>query len=339
MDNGSFYFGAQTAYGVHSGFFDSEKIRTIYALSGGSTEIKARIFHLLSENLERMKIENEILFSWDGCFGVYCDEKKLLFADALLLNDEQLKNAAAVFDLNRIFDEEFSQELYYTYEKERCKKIERCRRFLTAAEGIKTDATRLDSKSLDAAKIFSYSARLWKKNGGKMQGRVGTETKRFVSCMTPDGTELNLKAFDGCERLAVIADKTGAAANVIVDRIRRYALSSGYDVISCVCSLDRRTTEHIIIPELGFGVFSSEHYHRIANKKVRKTFAQRFHTGSSELVKNRLNFSIKAYRSLMNEAFDSLAEAYLQEQKLNYVFSGITDIEKAVEIIKGTALV
>lgn len=334
MDNSCFYFGVQTAYGVHSGFFNSEKIKIIYALSGGSPEFKTKIFHAFSKELETMKIENEILSSWNGCFGVYCSNLKLLVADALLLSDEQLKKVDLIFDLNRIYDGDYSQKLYYTYEKERFAKIERCRRFLTAAEGIKTDAVRLDSKSLDAAKIFAYSARLWKRSGGKMQGRVGTEEKHFVTCMTPDGTELNMKFFDDCEQLAVIADKTGAAANVIVERVRRYALSSGYDVVSCVCSLDRRTTEHIIVPELSFGVFSSEYYHRIVPKRARKTYAQRFHTRDAGMVKNRLNFSLKAYRSLMNEAFDSLAEARLREQKLNYVFSEITDIDRTVDMMK-----
>ena len=89
------------------------------------------------------------------------------------------------------------------------------------------------------------------------------------------------------------------------------------------------------MPELGFGAFSSEHYHRILPKKERRVFASRFHTMDSELYKNRINFSLKAYRSLMNEAFESLIGAQTEERKINYIFGNVVDVYDAVtEIIE-----
>ena len=194
---------------------------------------------------------------------------------------------------------------------------------------------RIDAKSVNVGSVVNYSSKLWKKLGAEMQGSIGKETKKFVSCITPDGAELNMKAFDACDRLAVIVDKTGAVSTMIIDRLRRYALGSGYDVVSCICSLDGKTVEHIIVPELSFGAFSSEHYHRILPKKERRVFASRFHTKDSELYKNRINFSLKAYRSLMNEAFDSLIGAQAEERKINYIFDSIVDVYDAVtEIIE-----
>lgn len=335
MDNSCFYYGANTADGVHSGIFEPEKIEKILVVKGGSPELKDKIFIELSEELVQKSIQNEMLFSFENCCGIYCAEEKILIADEKILKEKQIENAEKIIDLNELFSETIPQELLHIYEKEYDKKIKRSGRFLSAADSVKKDAMRIDAKSVNIGSVVNYSSKLWKKLGAEMQGSIGTETRRFVSCITPDGAELNMKAFDACERLAVIVDKTGAASTMIIDRLRRYALGSGYDVVSCICSLDGKTVEHIIVPELSFGVFSSEHYHRILPKKERRVFASRFHTMDSELYKNRINFSLKAYRSLMNEAFESLIGAQTEERKINYIFGNIVDVYDAVtEIIE-----
>ena len=333
MDNSCFYYGVQTACGVHSGIFDSDLCENIFVISGGSSELKEKIFLLVSQELCRENIKNELLFSWEKCFGIFCDEKNFLIADENFLSKKEIEKAKKIFNLDETFSEKISLDLLHICLGSRRKKLERCQRFLTAANSIRDDMLRIDLQSTDVGKVIEYSSRLWKRCGGTLQGRVGTETKKFVSCVTSDGVELNMKAFDGCERLAVIADKTGAVSSLIVDRLRRYALGSGYDVVSCVCSLDSETVEHIIIPELKFGVFSSKYYHRIAPKKERKVYAERFHSKDRELVKNRLNFTMKAYRSLMNEAFESLKEAEFEERKLDRIFGNVIDPSLIVDEI------
>lgn len=335
MDNSCFYYGANTADGVHSGIFEPEKIEKILVVKGGSPELKDKIFIELSEEFVQKSIQNKMLFSFENCCGIYCAEEKILIADEKILKEKQIENAEKIIDLNELFSETIPQELLHIYEKEYDKKIKRSGRFLSAADSVKKDAMRIDAKSVNIGSVVNYSSKLWKKLGAEMQGSIGTETRKFVSCITPDGAELNMKAFDACERLAVIVDKTGAVSTMIIDRLRRYALGSGYDVVSCICSLDGKTVEHIIVPELSFGAFSSEHYHRILPKKERRVFASRFHTTDSELYKNRINFSLKAYRSLMNEAFESLIGAQTEERKINYIFGNIVDVYDAVtEIIE-----
>lgn len=335
MDNSCFYYGANTVDGVHSGIFEPEKIEKILVVKGGSPELKDKIFIELSEELVQKSIQNEILFSFENCCGIYCAKEKILIADEKILKEKQIENAEKIIDLNELFSETIPKELLHIYEKEYDKKIKRSGRFLSAADSVKKDAMRIDAKSVNIGSVVNYSSKLWKKLGAEMQGSIGTETRKFVSCITPDGAELNMKAFDACERLAVIVDKTGAVSTMIIDRLRRYALGSGYDVVSCICSLDGKTVEHIIVPELSFGAFSSEHYHRILPKKERRVFASRFHTTDSELYKNRINFSLKAYRSLMNEAFESLIGAQTEERKINYIFGNIVDVYDAVtEIIE-----
>ncbi len=65
MDNSCFYYGVQTACGVHSGIFDSDLCENIFVISGGSSELKEKIFLLVSQELCRKNINNELLFSWE----------------------------------------------------------------------------------------------------------------------------------------------------------------------------------------------------------------------------------------------------------------------------------
>ena len=53
MDNSCFYYGANTADGVHSGIFEPEKIEKILVVKGGSPELKDKIFIELSEEDEK----------------------------------------------------------------------------------------------------------------------------------------------------------------------------------------------------------------------------------------------------------------------------------------------
>ena len=64
MDNSCFYYGANTADGVHSGIFEPEKIEKILVVKGGSPELKDKIFIELSEELVQKSIKNEMLFSF-----------------------------------------------------------------------------------------------------------------------------------------------------------------------------------------------------------------------------------------------------------------------------------
>ena len=81
MDNSCFYYGANTADGVHSGIFEPEKIEKKLVVKGGSPELKDKIFIELSEELVQKSIQNEMLFSFEKCCGIYCAKEKKLIAD------------------------------------------------------------------------------------------------------------------------------------------------------------------------------------------------------------------------------------------------------------------
>jgi len=325
MLNDCYYFGSYTPNGfaciVRKNYcVDFKKI----SLCGYPDCVKQQLFRRIKSILADRKIPYTDLTDSDGSMGVFCEKLKFIVIDGELVNFED----AEVINLFEYLSEDDIKE-NEEYLQRICverRRIEmRCERFLTVCKSISDEMRRIDSISIDVSKLNRFSSKLWKKYGGNPLGRVGTEKKRFVTSLTKDGVELNMGAFDRlCENIAVIYDKTGACSSVIVEKIRSYAISSGYDVVSCICPVNLEI-EHVIIPQLKFGVFTSKYYHRADFKECEKIYAAKFHTFNSTEVIQRLEFSHKAYKSLMNEVFDCVAKLCEINKKTNFRLAKKTD--------------
>lgn len=308
MKNNCFYYSVFTTDGPKNAISDFEFIAgKNIVLSGHSDGAKQQIFAFVRDEVTRKKLEYTDFCSASGSAGVYCADLDFKIADKTFfeINENNIFISIDDFtDIGKINQNEIERIL-----GEKKQYLSRAERFFSACRLIKADMRRLESAYINHGKINQFTYRLWQKISFGLRGKIGSEYKRYVTCPTADGIELNMEAFDlYCDRLLVIRDRTGMVSGEITDRLRRYALGSGYSVISCPCCLDDKI-EHLIIPELGFGVFTSKYYHRDDFSYAKKTYAKKFLYRSVENVKQRTDFSARAYINLMNEAFDALKKA------------------------------
>ena len=134
--------------------------------------------------------------------------------------------------------------------------------------------------------------------------------------------------------MTVISDRTGACARLVTDRVRRYALSAGYDVYSCLCPMNAECgAEHIIIPDLRYGIFVNKYYHKADIQPCRQTFSGRFLTDGAE-NKNRMDFSFKAYKRLMQEVFVSLETVEYCDSELDKISIKQNEDELAGKVLQ-----
>lgn len=298
MVSNCFYYGGYTPDGYFSfatkSCFSAGKN---YVVRGYSPSAKQRLFNEIKTALKN-KGHDCICFRADGrSDGIFSKSADFRIVDGAYCCDEK--------GFIPIYIDDDCDGYADAILKKRKEAEERAIRFLSACRCISDDMIRLESGNIDIAKINRFSTRLWSQTGGTLKGTVGTEYKRFVTCITSDGVEMNTKAFEeNCDNVTVIADRTGACARRITDRVRRYALSAGYDVVSCLCPMNISYAEHLIIPELHYGIFVNKHYHNATLENANKTSATRFLNDGNE-NKNRIDFSLKAYRSLMQEVFSS----------------------------------
>lgn len=304
MISNCFYYGVYSPQGFYSlasrPNFSAERN---YLLKSCSEKFKQDVFNSVKAVLQKNSMCYTDFCADDRSIGVYSADAGFRLLDATYGN-YNTTSVNAVFDFTDVGK---SQQVNKLLELRR-QSVDRAVRFLSACRCISNDMVRLDVADMDIAKINRYTSRLWANASDGLRGSVGTEHKRFVTCITPAGVELNMEAFDiYCEKIVCICDRSGACAGHIVDRIRRYALSSGYDVISCICPLNINSgPEHLIIPELKFGIFTCKHFHRADFVNGRRISAGRFLLPDESSAKRRMDFSFKAYKRLMQEVFVSL---------------------------------
>ena len=313
MISNCFYYGVYSPQGFYSlaskANFKAEKN---YVIKCYSNAVKQELFNSIKSELSKRGCSYVDFCADERSLGIYSKDAGFRVLDGTY---ESVTYEAEIFS----FDGADLTKSVKSCLLRRNEAVQRTQRFLTACRCINNDMLRLDYADMDIVKVNRYATRLWSSTGGVLNGNVGTEYKRFITCFTGDGVELNLEAFDiYCDNVAVICDRTGACAGKIVDRVRRYALSAGYDVISCLCPLNiENGAEHIIIPELKFGIFVCKHFHKADFEKSRKVYSGRFLVQSVGETRKRMDFSFKAYKRLMQEVFSSLAAVKKSDEELD----------------------
>lgn len=314
---------------------DSEtECRKNIVVDGQPPALKQELFRFIISELERKNIPYDRLCSADGTAGILWENFLVSDSDFANKNIKISEKISVEKFQNREYINSFNEEIKNIL-KIREKNILRGQRFLEACRTVQNDIFRLEEPYINKAKISRFASCTWQRITNGMKGHVGTETKRYVTCLTDGGSELNMEAFDEyCEKMLVISDRTGSCARLITDSIRGYALGAGYDVISCPCTANPETVEHLIIPELSFGVFTSKYYHRGDFENSRKIYAKRFKYQSAENIKLRTDFSLKAYRSLLNEVFASLEKIRECDRRLNGIFLLAADMPALKKHVK-----
>lgn len=206
------------------------------------------------------------------------------------------------------------------------KEEKRCTGFISAAKAIADDCRRVESPALSVSKINRFASRLWGKHGTPPRGKIGTEKKYFAEVLTENGADFAFRKFgEMCRNIFIIKDFSSAASSLLTEKIRLYALSCGYDIISFIDFLDGQSLRHIIVPDLEFGIYCERAVHAPFEsvKYIRK--GRFLKEDYSESCKNRVVFCKKAYTELTGEAVKSLKIIENHKKVLDNLFISATN--------------
>lgn len=94
------------------------------------------------------------------------------------------------------------------------------------------------------------------------------ERHLFATALTPVGP-INFLPYvtSGCARHVVLRSEPGTGGEYIVDRLRRQALCSGFDVEAYHCVMRPEVIEHLVIPQLSLAIVISRgaHYYHTSS--------------------------------------------------------------------------
>lgn len=204
-------------------------------------------------------------------------------------------------------------------------------RFISTAASVKEDIRNLTGNAVNADKTERFVSRFVKKELGTASSLHGREYFRMLTAVTPEGVALAEKTvLSLCPKLYCIDDKAGTVSPLLISQISESALLCGFDVISCISPFEKSgLPEHVMIPELGLGVITSNGSHPYKGEAFRRISACRFF--ESEKMKkhrSRIRFNLNAQKELICQASFLLGEARKSRQAYFDIYSESYDREK-----------
>ncbi len=199
--------------------------------------------------------------------------------------------------------------------------------YLKASGEIMRDNLNIINLCTEKEKALSFAKKLCKKFIPKNYG-VGYEWVRFLEGITPKGIVSYIDTARK-ENTVIIQDNFGTVSNIIMERIREYSLSNGYDIITIKNAfLPSRLIDGVIIPELSLSFLRESDYSKL-NCDTRRIHSRRFILPSKlKNYKTRIKANKKAISSLLDSAINTLKEAKSVHDELESYYISAMDFDK-----------
>lgn len=352
MGSIKYFLGCSSPEGFHSFFGELCPTHSggyTYIIKGGPGTGKSSLMKRINSALTDAGIETELIYcSSDPASldGVYAPALNCWIADGTSPHTLEPKYPGAaqeIVDLGRFWDKDIlrsraDEVIALADENAACHR--RCRRFLEASALLREDILRLTLGCTDTAKIKRAASRIASREFGRPTGRIGEESHRMISAVTPDGIIFFTDTVRQlCERIYIIEDDNIASSAALLSLLRGYALSGGHGIITSPSPLSPDgEPEHLLIPDLSLGFVTSNKLHPAEFDGAIKINSSRF-TDRAALRRHmsRLNFTKKAYGEFIGEAIASLESAKSIHDDLESIYISAMDFSHMDELAKSIA--
>ena len=199
--------------------------------------------------------------------------------------------------------------------------------YISAAGELIYDNLKLSERFTNLKKAEQFGTKLAARLLPNKKKNTSKEWVRFIGGVTPKGViAFKNTVEDFYKNIIVIDDKYGAAANAIMQSVRKTALLRGYEIITLKNPfLPSRITDHILVPELSLA-FVREYEYINFGEQHRRIHARRF-TDINILreCRNRLTFNRRVAKELLLGAIKTLSKAKAVHDKLEKYYIDAMD--------------
>lgn len=347
----SFFMGANTPTGFYSlfdGLFSARDGWRAYVIKGGPGTGKSTLMKKIAAEADARGLYCErIHCSSDPCSldAVILPGSKIAVADGTpphTIEPSYPGVCETLVDLGAYRDDrllrEHAQEVIARTDLNSAEH-RKCIGFLAAAKSVTDDANRFICASLRLDKLKKFAAKLAQNSFGAVSDRSGREKRRFLSALTPEGGVIFGESFNAlCEKHTVLEDEYGIASSLLLHILKDAALERGHDCFVCLCPTDPQRIEHLLIPSLSAGYFTSNSYHTYEGVPDMAVDCGRFSDADVlKRHKNRIAFDRRAAQEMLDEAVGKLANAKKIHDELERYYIEAMDFDRLGEA--GEALI
>jgi hypothetical protein len=320
----AFFLGANTPGGFYSLFdelCDPADGWRLYIIKGGPGTGKSTLLKTIAAEADRRGLYCErIHCSSDPASldGVIVPSLKLSAADGTaphVLEPKYPGVCETIVDLGAFRNDrklrEHREEILRLTDENKEKHAQRTR-LLHAAGCAAADLAKIAADALELEKLERFVDHLSARSFGIGAGDAGKPQRRFLSALTPEGIWTFYETAEAlCEKKIVLHDEIGLASSMHVESLAANAAENGCRVIRCPCPLaPDAKTEHLLLPELTLGVFTSNRRHPFKGDNAANVQCSRFLSKNEMgMHKNRLRFTARARDEMLAEALVRLREA------------------------------
>lgn len=341
-----FFMGANSPDGffsLYSELSEPVKAKRSFLIKGGAGTGKSSVMKKVADSFGEKESLTELIHCSsdpDSLDGVILHDGGCSVIDATLPHAVEPRfpgGFQTVVNLCEYFDEKKLNSrlpLIVELQNENTDCHRKCRGLLKCADILLKDNMRLAEEYTDFDKINTQALRICKKELPKTN-RNGIEHKRLLSAVTNKGVLcFSQTASALCDRIYLLRDEYGASSSAMLNIIRLYALSNGYEIFCCYCPLTPKSKpEHIFIPALSLGFVTENRYNDMSSITPYKVINYTRFTNTDELrkKKNYLSFNKKAAAEIINAAVSVLANAKTLHDELEKQYTDAVDFSRVDE--------
>lgn len=342
----SFFLGASTPLGFYSLFsqlHNPEDGWKLYIIKGGPGTGKSTLMKKIAAEAVKRGIYHERIYcSSDpsSLDAVILPSLRVSIADGTAPHtiEPQFPGVSEItIDLGSFRNDSLLQkngEEIIRITRENKLQHKKCMDFLSAARGVYNDTASVVLSSLRMERIHRFSEKLAEARLSSASDKEGKLKKRFLSAITPTGFAVFRETFsDLCENIYVLDDPFGHCSAVILKILSMKATQSGLDSIICYCPMSPEyRPEHLIIPDLSLGFYTSNRYHPDDFPGAKHIDCKRFlDTDYLSRHKNRIAFNNRSADELLGEAVKKLEKAKDIHDILEKYYAEAMDFDAVAE--------
>lgn len=318
-----FFLAANSAQGFFSLFnelYSADEGWKAYIIKGGPGTGKSGLMRKVAKAAEdRGYTVERIICSSDpdSLDAVIIPEKKICFADGTAPHVMEAKYPGAVEDIINLG--QFWNSKLLESNREHIITLTNCNkalhaksaRYVSACFQSSADSMNILKSAVDYKTIDNFASRFIARNC-QCTNSLGLQKNRLLSGITPKGfITLFDTAIHYCDRIYAVNDEDTYISSVLMESLRRCAISNGIDVISCLNPLSPQGNPlHIILPEERIGFFTSNSVHNFKSIAYKNINTSRF--VNKDIIsahKQRLLFNRKVSSEMLSEAVKLLEKA------------------------------